>query len=161
MRKATRGFPAMSLGIGLLLAACNGGGDGATAVAEGDLIGKWILRKYHSEGHFKLGTLTFPLDEDTTFTDDKSYIHLKADHSFVSDIPDPASEGETTVEIGTWSLAGSTLTTIGSEDGEGVPDTLAWKVAIDGSDGVFSFAMDEKDGLLELKQDVVINAVKQ
>lgn len=155
------GFPAVLLGLGLLFAACNGGGDGAAAVAEGDLIGKWVLRKYHSEGYLKLGGLTFPMDEDATFTDDRSYIDLKADHAFVSDLPDPESEGETTVEVGTWSFSGKTLTTIGSEDGVGEPDTVKWDVSIDGMDGVFSFRIEEKDTVLEISQYVEINAVKK
>lgn len=161
VRKGIAGFTGVCAGVGFFLAACNGGGEGATAVAEGDLVGKWILRKYHSEGYLKFGALTMPLDEDTAFTDDRSYINLKADHSFVSDIPDPGSDGETTVEVGTWSLAGRTLTTIGSVDGEGEPDTLGWSVALNGTDGVFSFHIDEKDSLVELKQDVVINAVRK
>jgi hypothetical protein len=162
-RKRGAGFHAAWLGLGLLMGACDGGGDGggAVAVAEGDLIGKWILRKYHSEGYLKLGALTFPLDEDTTFADDKSYIDLKADHAFVSDMPDPETEGESTVEVGTWSLSGKTLTTIGSVDGEGEPDTVKWDVSLAGLDGVFSSHVDVKDGTFEQKQDVLINAVKK
>lgn len=149
------------LGLGLFLAACNGGGEGAVAASDGDLIGKWVLRSYHSSGYFISGALNIPLDEDIAFTDDRSYIDLKADRSFVSDMPDPGSEGETTVEVGTWSLSGKTLTTIGSVDGVGEPDTLEWEVALDGAEGLFSHRIDEKDSLIEIRQTVEIKAVRK
>lgn len=154
-------FPFICLGLGLFLAACNGGGGGSTAAADGDLIGRWVLRKYHSEGYLKLGGLTFPMVEDTTFTEDRSYIDLRADHTFVSDLPDPESEGETTVETGTWSFSGKTLTTIGSVDGVGEPDTVDWTVSIDGRDGIFSYRIDEKDTVFEINQYVEIVAVRK
>ena len=161
---------AASLGLGLFPAACNGGGEAGSnplnpgggdsaAVMEGRLIGKWILRQYHSEGYLKVGAATYPLDADTAFTDDNCYFDLKAGRTFVSDLPD--SESGTRVEVGTWSYAGGTLTLIGSEDGVGEADTVAWKVSITGTDGEFSSHTEEKDDFTELKETVLINAVKQ
>jgi hypothetical protein len=146
-----------------LVAACNGGGgEGVAAVPEGDLIGKWVLRKYHSEGYYRLlGGASVSLDEDSAFTDDRAYLQFKADSTFVSDLPDPESDQGTVVEVGTWRLSGNKVTTIASVDGVGQPDTLTWNVSIQGAAGAFSQHIDEKDALIEIKQDVLINAVKK
>jgi hypothetical protein len=164
---AGKGFLAAVLALGLFPAACDSGGEAGTgpgggpphSAAEDALVGKWVLRKYHSEGYLNIGGMSYPLDADTAFTDDNCYIHLQPGRAFVSDLPD--SEGGTKVEVGSWSFAAGTLTTIGSEDALGEPDTVKWTVSISGMDGSFSSHTEVKDSLVELREVVLIDAVKR
>lgn len=156
--------------IGLMLAGCNGG-DGATAVAEGDLIGKWILTSFQSKGYMKLtifGTpQTIPLDTTETYTDNANYYDFKADHTFTANTPEPdmgaglgLEKAAAGLESGTWSLSGNTLTTISTESGSTESDTMDIKVSLSGADGTFSYHVDEKDSTFEIKFDAVAKAKK-
>jgi hypothetical protein len=164
------------LGLGLLLSACNGG-DGATAVNEGDLIGKWLIRSDISSGYMRAtdptGKEVFKMDlgDTNTYTGSTYFFDFKADHTYTANTPNyttgeafPKAAG-LQLESGTWSVSGADLTLIGSETGATTKDTVTVQAAIDGTNATFSLSIDEKEttaeGSMEMKLDAVMKAVKE
>lgn len=131
--------------MGLLLAACNGGG--GTAVNEGDLIGKWTLTKQASKGYMKTtinGTeTTRNIDTSRTYAGDTYYAEFKENKTYVANIPPPLLFGglgrvgiAAAPDSGTWSVAGGTITCL---SGSGAyQDTLKLSADISGKSATFS-----------------------
>ena len=131
-------------GLGLMLTACDSGGDGATAVSETDLTGKWFLSKSDSKGSISIkdakGKVLFSSNFDTTITYPAAtyYLDLKADHNYTANYPPNPALGIGKVsavalmESGTWSVSGNTVTTI-TTDG----DTVKTTATVSGKTGTF------------------------
>lgn len=164
------------LGFGLLLAACNGGG-GATAVNEGDLIGRWLIRSDVTTGYMRAtgpaGQEIFKLDlgDTNTYTGSTYYFDFKSDHTYTANTPDYGTGGplpkavSRQPEAGTWSVSGANLTLIGGEVEQSTKDTITVQAAIEGTNATFTLSMDEKqtdaEGSMEMKIDAVMKAVKE
>ena len=163
------------LGLGLLLAACNGGG-GATAVNEADLIGKWLIRSDVSTGYMRITdangaeVLKLDLGDTNTYTGSTYYFDFKADHTYTANTPEYTEEplpkrAFRQPESGTWSVSGANLTLIGSETGETMKDTVTVEAVIDGANATFTLSIDEKqtsaEGGMEMKLDAAMKAVKE
>lgn len=134
-------------GLGLLLAGCNGGGDGAAAVPESELVGKWFFKSAVSKGFTRAVDSTgrevfrYDIDEDTTYPAKLHFIDFKADKSYLADRPElggsdinaKRSAQPAGLESGVWSVSGNTLTTASSD-----LDTTRFSIAVNGSDATFS-----------------------
>jgi hypothetical protein len=163
------------LGLGLVMVGCNGDGDGATAVSEGDLVGKWYYKTGVSKGYFRAlddkGKETFRINIDTTetFPANTYYIEFKSDKTYTANTPDE-DIGEAVakraalfgdLENGTWSVSGNTVTTI-STDG----DTSKVAAKINGNSASFTFSVDESEtdpetgGKFESKLEATLNCTK-
>jgi hypothetical protein len=139
-------FWSLGLLMGLALFACDSGTDSGAAVASGDLVGKWYLRKLqaHSTMSFKGNIFgqavdtTSQFDTTETFTGTQYFVEFKAEgNAFTSVFPDDLSgSGEApkraaslaSTETGTWSVSGDVLTLNGSD---GTTEKI--KVAISGN----------------------------
>lgn len=128
-------------GFGLMLAACNSGGGGATAVSEADLTGKWILNESTSKGSISIkdakGKVLISTNFDTTITYPgvAYYLDLKADHNYTANYPNLGFgkvAAVAPVETGTWSVSGNTLTTITTDR-----DTVKTQATVSGKSGTF------------------------
>lgn len=166
-------FAAVYLGLGLLLAACNGGdGDGGTAPTTAELTGKWLLREIATKGQMTMKVPAMGIDTtqsfDTTETYSGStyYMDFKADNTYESNMPDVEMDdgglGKRGVELetGTWSLDGKVLTTVSNPD----KDTAKVNVTLDGSNLTAKFSMDttESDSgvTMSMKIDMTAKLVK-
>lgn len=149
--KGRYGFAATYLGLGLLLAACNGGTDSGTPPTTAELIGKWLLREVATKGEI---TMKFPplvdtstkIDTVETYTGSDNYMTFKTDNTYEANMPetDPPDGGidaakravprMAPLETGTWALAGSDLTLITDATTENpYKDTIAMKVSLSGT----------------------------
>jgi hypothetical protein len=147
--------------LGLALSGCNSG-SGVTAVAAGDLIGKWLFTKadIHTEMYVVSdGKVITDTKRDTTMdvTTYGYYVELKDSSKFTANIP-PIGLGKGSAApaalpaiTGTWSVTGNTLSMI---TGTGMyTDTLLAEVAITGASGTFTFASvsESKEGTYSSK----------
>ena len=148
--KMKNGLIGLALVTGLVLAACNSGTDSAAPVAAGDLVGKWFYRHETTKGsiksHYVLAgkayDTTVVLDHDTAYTGTTYYMEFKADNTYSSNSPDDEVEMEKTsavssMETGTWSLSGATLTMISSDS-----NTAKINIAVSGTTLTGSVAFD-------------------
>lgn len=166
-------FAAGYLGLGLFLAACNGGdGDGGTAPTTAELTGKWLLREVATKGHFTMKMppiidTTVHYDTVETYTGSTYYMEFKADNTYESNMPEPEGpEGvekraaSPVLETGTWSLQGRVLTTVSNPD----KDTAKVDVTLDGGTLKAVFSMDttysDSGMTIDSKLDVTAKLVK-
>ncbi|MDB5105177.1 MAG: hypothetical protein JWP91_2866 [Fibrobacteres bacterium] len=148
--KIKNGLIGFSLVLGLFLAACDSG-DSTAPVGSGDLVGKWFYRKgvtqgtIHATGTFagvKYDSTTV-IDTTETWTDNTYFIEFKSDNSYTANSPEDIGGGSPKIssvagmETGTWSVSGSTLTTISSEK-----DTTKLNVAVSGNNLTGSIVFD-------------------
>ena len=139
--KLKNGLIGFAAAMGLLLGACNSGGDSTSPVAAADLIGNWFYRSSETKGsirsQFTVGGKTYDtttvIDTSETYTGNEYYIEFKSDSSYTANSPDVGPEAEKStaaadLETGTWSVSGSTLTTISSDK-----DTAKVNIAISGN----------------------------
>jgi hypothetical protein len=154
-------------GLALVLAACNGDdddGDSGRALTAEELVGKWLLRQVDAKGNIDVNFEIFEIDTtinlDTTavYTGTEYYAEFRADSTYTFNMPDDeefvdgglgnfedifgglekaASDGGSEMETGKWSLSGTSLTTISSED-----DTLVQTATLVGSNLVLQYAVD-------------------
>ncbi len=108
--------------LGIMLAGCNSSsGSGLGPVDMASLVGKWRIETMKHEGTMRITTTTPPHDTTTAlkdsaiYTDSTYYTQFKSDMTFIANQPSlglPKLTSRSAVLTGTWSLAGSTLTTI-------------------------------------------------
>jgi hypothetical protein len=165
-------FAAGYLGLGLLLAACNGGGDGGTAPTAAELTGKWLLREVATKGRM---SMKFPpiIDMDTTwdttesYTGSTYYLDFKADNTYESNMPESETPGDLekvaasrVLETGTWSLEGKVLTTVSNPD----KDTAKMNVTLEDGNLMARFSFDttySDSGMsMTIKSDMAAKLVK-
>lgn len=154
--------------LGLFLTGCNSSGGGA-AVAEGDLVGKWVMNKSVTIGSFKVTTngetKTTPMSDTSVYTDATYYVDLKTDKTYTANYPSTGGLGKVApaaapLENGTWSVSGNVLTTISADK-----DTSALSTTISGNAGTFVTVMDNKYNsgttIYETHLDITMTATKQ
>jgi hypothetical protein len=153
-------------GLALVLGACNGDddGDSGRALTAEELVGKWLLRQVDAKGRIEADVEFFQIDTviniDTTavYTGGEYYAEFRADSTYTFNMPEEeefvdggfgdfgdifggfekvAADGGSEMETGTWSLSGTSLTTISSED-----DTLVQTATLVGSNLVLQYAVD-------------------
>lgn len=165
-------FAAGYLGLGLFLAACNGGGgDGGTAPTSAELIGKWLLRDVATSGRISMNFPPFVMDTtwDTTesYTGSTYYMDFKADNSYQSNMPESDMPGglekrgaNLALESGTWSLDGKVLTMVAAPE----MDTMKMNVTLDGGTLTAKFSMDtsfsDEQGSMSTRMDMTAKLVK-
>ncbi len=131
--------------LGFMMAGCNSssGTGGLGPVDMEALVGKWRIESMKQEGTMRVTTTTPPKDTTTSlndtaiFSDSTYYTQFKADMTFIANEPSqglPKSTSTVAVLTGTWSLSGSTLTTIyKSTPTAAKTDTLKSEVGISNS----------------------------
>jgi hypothetical protein len=145
MKKVYGSFMMLTM-LGLMMAGCNsssGSGSGLGPVDMASLVGKWRIETMKQTGTMRVTTTTPPHDTTTSLNDSASYtdstyfVQFNADLTFFSNDPDerlPKSRKLGAILMGTWSLSGSTLTTIFRSDSEEPgSDTVKAEVGISGN----------------------------
>jgi hypothetical protein len=143
MKKVYGSFMMLTM-LGLMMAGCNSSsGSGLGPVDMASLVGKWRIETMKQTGTMRVTTTTPPHDTTTSINDSGSYtdstyfVQFNEDMTFFSNDPDERllkSRKLGAMLMGTWSLSGSTLTTIFRSDSEEPgSDTVKAEVGISGN----------------------------
>ncbi|MBN2036375.1 MAG: hypothetical protein JW768_06495 [Chitinispirillaceae bacterium] len=140
--------------------------DNPAGPSNNDLIGKWVFSKAVTHMSITGGGMSMTIDTTINFTGNNDYIELRSDNTYtvVSDedwsLPKKAMNktAYSSTETGTWSLSGSSLTTISTEG-----DTTVVTVSQSGSSATFSQSLNEYDPDLDMtiSGTTVLHATKQ
>lgn len=145
MKKVYGSFMMLTM-LGLMMAGCNsssGSGSGLGPVDMASLVGKWRIETMKQTGTMRVTTTTPPhdttmsLNDSGSYTDSTYYVQFNGNMTFISNQPDERllkSRRLGAMLMGTWSLSGSTLTTIFRSDSEEPgSDTVKAEVGISGN----------------------------